>query len=527
MGDGSFIFPLIEKFMHLYTGSTEERLEESLSRNIYGVELDPILYEQCLEKIREQWGGIPPKHNFTQGDFFHHYQNCQTSHPGNNGNAMSAIQFSHIVGNPPFGGTLDTAIQDKLDEEFGFRDGQKIKKETYSFFIVKSLDLLAPQGRLLFICSDTFLTINTMRGLRKFMMDRGQVSISSLSNFSMETCQPMVVVRFKKSGFGHGVLVNGQALSRKSIMLTGNLSWRISPNLSKYFSGPSIGDFMVASSGMTVGRNEYFVRAIKNGQIMEPYDFEFYEDPITMEGEIARARLGKISRKRIAQIRTMELHKTKRRNIRITLRKVPIAITLPHPDYCYYNKGGKGIVYTPPQYAIYWKNEGEAVLTFKKNGNWYLHGVGGLPFFKKEGLTWQLISQKLRVRYLPEGYILDSGAPCAFTRNGIHKDEFFFIFGWTLTSICNYLLKEVINHTKNIQSKDCERLPYPFWVNRKKKAGIVQTVKLMINTAIAGKVFEHHSPEITWLEEQFAYSGNVEKVPPGRLKQCQMSWLEP
>ena len=520
MGDGSFVLPLIEKFMHLHTGSTEERLEKILSRNVYGVELDPILYERCLDNIRQHWGRVPQNHNFIQGDFFRSYQHHKIDRLPN--------AFSYIVGNPPFGGTLDTTIQDELDEELGFRDGHKIKKETYSFFLVKSLDLLAPQGRLLFICSNTFLTISTMRGLRQCLMNRGRVTISDLSQFSMETSHPMVVVRFTKSGWSHGVFINEHELPRTHICLTGNLSWRIAPSLLKYFSGPSLGDFMVASSGMTVGRNEYFVRAIQNGTIMEPYDFEFYDDPITLEKELARARLGKLSQKQISKIRGMERTGMTRRNIHVKKHDSPIAIRLPHPDYCYYNKGGRGIVYSPPTHVIYWKDDGDAVLTFKKNGNWYLHGVGGGPFFKKNGLTWQLISQRLRVRHLPEGYILDSGAPCAFLRKGIQNDEFYFIFGWTLTCTCNSLLKEVINHTKNIQSKDFERLPYPFWVDRKKKITIIQAVKRMIHEAMKGMSFDHNSPEISWLEEQFTCAGTVGTVASHSRpnKQCEMSFLE-
>ena len=58
--------------------------------------------------------------------------------------------------------------------------------------------------------------------------------------------------------------------------------------------------------------------------------------------------------------------------------------------------------------TIYWENDGEAVYTYKKTGKWYLHGVGGKPFFKKEGLSWALISDDIKVRYLPKNYILDS-----------------------------------------------------------------------------------------------------------------------
>jgi hypothetical protein len=36
--------------------------------------------------------------------------------------------------------------------------------------------------------------------------------------------------------------------------------------------------------------------------------------------------------------------------------------------------------------------------------------------------------------------------------------------GWLQTSLATRLLKEAVNHTRNIQGKDIERLPYPHWV---------------------------------------------------------------
>ena len=137
-------------------------------------------------------------------------------------------------------------------------------------------------------------------------------------------------------------------------------------------------------------------------------------------------------------------------------------------------------IFDKPKTYIYWKNDGEAVKTFKKTGPWYLHGIGGEKFFKKEGFTWRLISDDIRVRYLPKGYILDSGAPVGIINDGVDEDELYFIIGWLLTTKATYILKNTINHTKNIQSKDIEKLPYPIWVDDKIKIEIIQYVKELI-----------------------------------------------
>jgi len=242
-GDGSFVLPLIEKFLPLYDGPLPERLEQVLSRNLYGVELDPALHARCLANITRRWGCFPTRHNLWCADFF------QITFPAH---------FDYIIGNPPFGGTIAPELQDKLDREFGWRNGLKIKKETYSFFIVKCLDLLKPDGRLRFICSDTFLTINTMQGLRRLLLDSGAPGVTRLDVFSEETKYAMVVLDFAKTGPASTLTLDGKAVSREQIALTGNHSWQITDEYAPYFAGPKLGDLLLATSGMTIGDNNLF-----------------------------------------------------------------------------------------------------------------------------------------------------------------------------------------------------------------------------------------------------------------------------
>ena len=189
--------------------------------------------------------------------------------------------------------------------------------------------------------------------------------------------------------------------------------------------------------------------------------------------------------------------------MRVVRRNKPQTIRLPHPDYKPYNKSNAKIVFSPVDHMVYWRNEGEAVLAFKKSGNWYLRGVGGQPFFEREGLTWQLISSRLKTRYLPAGYILDSGSPCGFLRPGVPHEELLFILAWTLSPLCSQILKSVINHTMNIQSKDFERLPYPHWVIPEKKELAVRRIKDLIEQARQGRRFSFEAREIQDLGRLF------------------------
>jgi len=490
-GDGAFLIPLIRKFMKIHTGSQKDKLAKILTENIFSIEIDQLSYKQSILNIEKEFGILPKIHNLIQGDFFDFDSKNK--------------YFDFIVGNPPFGGTITPSKQDILDAKYGKRDGAKIKKETYSFFIVACVEMLSKSGQLKFICSDTFLTIPTMKGLREFLLNRGNIEVNKLDEFSDETTWPMVIMDFVLTGNKNNLIIDGKKLDRKVINLTGNKSWQIPDKFVKFFTGKKLGDFMVASSGMTIGRNEYFLRDINNNTIEEIYNFEFFNDPITLTKEKEKARLGILSNKQINSIKELEINGITQRNIRIVPRDKPKIINIPHKNYCLYNKASSDIIYAQPKYAIYWHNEGEAVLTFKKNGNWYLHGVGGRPFFKKEGLSWQLISSTLNTRYLPPNYILDSGAPCAFLHDNIDINELWFILGWTLTPLCTQILKKVINHTRNIQSKDFEKLPYPFWVNQSNKTKAINYIKAFVETAkTTGKKFDRTNDEMIKLFELYS-----------------------
>ena len=511
MGDGSFVIPLIEKMMALHSGDKARRLKKALRDNVFGVEIDPRLYARCLEKIKAKWGFLPQEHNLFCGDFL--LRKFLDKKGGN-------VLFNHVVGNPPFGGTINEGEQDSLDRLYGFRNGIKIKKETYSFFIVKSMDSLQPDGCLRFICSDTFMTIKTMKGLRDFLFCHSGVSVENINFFSDEVSQKTVLLCCDKKSRAL-VTVDGESLIADDIFATPNHSWRARGEWTKFFNGPKIGDMMIATSGMTVGKNALFVREIQNGAIIEPYSFSYYSRPVTLADETQKARLGKLSLASIRRIRKMEASGETVRDVRIEPLAKPLKIRLPHPDYCPYNKATNGVIYTPPRHVIFWRDNGEAVYTFKKNGNWYLRGVGGKKHFFREGLTWNLISQRLRMRYLPAGHVLDSGAPCAFLRDGVDRDELFFILAWSLSDLCNDILKNVINHTKNIQSKDVERLPYPFWTPEKDKRTAIRIMRETLDAMQKGGAPEEKS--IRLLNGIFSGYKETAQTPAARRAALQFS----
>lgn len=478
MGDGNFIIPIIDKFLNeVYNHikeTTQNKVNYILKNNLYGIEIDSEMVSKTISKIENHFSiKLDNDINFYNIDFF---------------DWNSDLVFDYIIGNPPFGGTLNMDNQEKLDKKYGKRFKKKIKKETYSFFLIKLIEEhLSDSGELIFILSDTFMTIKTMSGLRYFLIKNGYSEINNIDNFSEETSYNMVVFNFKNNQLMDYIKYNTNIITFDFMELTGNFSWQVPGSYSKYFKDIKIGDLMTGSGGLTTGKNEFFVRNIEEGEIIENYKFEFYDEPITLEKELQNARYNKLSDKLKNNIKLLEDKGIKKKNVSITKRENPISIKLPHPDYKYYNKSDGGILYSKPKYAIYWKNDGEAVRTYKKNGRWHLRGMGGLNYYEKEGITWQFISTQIKPKYLPKGYILDNSGPILVLKKDINDDELFFILSWLFTDMATILLKEVINHTRNIQSKDLERLPYPFWVSDEDKITIINKTKTMIDHIINNK----------------------------------------
>ena len=505
-GDGAFLSAIADKLADVSDANIRNRDVE-----ILGIEIDPLLVDKSRTITESNLSdGILYRMKVNQADFFKEYLASTTL--GDNDDAKKCLQresFDLVIGNPPFGGTFDHSIEDVLDTRLGTRLGKKIKKETYAFFIVACLDLLRMGGRLLFLCSDTLLTIPTMMGLRQFLMQSGDVKLYDVDDFSDETDYPILLLDFTKRGHSGKVERNSQTLDASAIRATPNLSWGITPELAKLFSSSLLGDYFIASSGMTTGRNELFIREIDEfNRIIEPYRFEFYDAPVTLSYELERARLGRLSAKRKRELILAEARGDTERRLRISKLDEPETVQLPDARYRPYNKANSHLVFSEPTHCIYWENDGDAVLTYKRTGNWYLRGVGGQPHFGREGVTWPLVATRFNPRFMPSGYILDSGAPCAFVRKGVNRDEIFFAIGWLLTDLANRVLKTVINHTRNIQSKDFERMPYPWWVTDDSKAAVVSEVKSMITDISKGR-------RLRWRDRQARRFDNLFAFPDG------------
>ena len=492
-GNGSFLAAASERLQALGRESGVRML---------GVEIDPRLAERCRTRLAHC-----PGIQVRECDFLSAHLAMLEGGPIFEASAdLQPESFDLIIGNPPFGGSFDRRIEDRLDAALGRRFGLKIKKETYAFFVVACVDLLRPGGRLAFICSDSLMTISTMKGLRSLLMRSGSVHVRRLDRFSGETDYPMVVLEFTKGLKAGLVKIDSTVVGKRLIRATPNLSWGVTPELGRLFEGPSMGDFMVGTGGMTIGRNEWFVRPIgPGGRVIEPFKFEFVQEPVTVEYEQARARHGKLPERRRAELEAAERAGATERRLRVTRRPTPLIVQWPDDRYRPYNKATSLLLHAEPSHCVFWERDGEALLTFKKTAHWHLRGIGGQPYFGREGLTWSLTGPRFQIRRLPPGFILDSGAPCAFLREGVAAEHLLLALAWLLSPLAQRTLKGVINHTRNIQGKDFERMPHPWWLNEARRSRAIELVAGMLAEAQAGRRWRGDEDEMRRLGDLFEF----------------------
>ena len=106
--------------------------------------------------------------------------------------------FDVVIGNPPYGATLNKVEKEFLKNEFkrsysGF--------DTYFFFFEKSIDLMASEGYLGFITPNTFLVVESGTPLRKYLINNTEIKslLETYNIFPDAVVEPITTI-LKKSG---------------------------------------------------------------------------------------------------------------------------------------------------------------------------------------------------------------------------------------------------------------------------------------------------------------------------------------
>jgi len=367
-------------------------------------------------------------------------------------------KFDIVVWNPPYGVDINNTEEKKkikrtlswIDKKFDKRYWLKIKKESYSYFIVNSVELLKDNWILSFITSDTFLTLWTFKGLRNFLIKEGkivEVGLSPKNLFKPFTTYPtasFLFVKNQKNDYLSMKKINKkedylkiEKITEKVISIEDILSF---DNMPLYYNAfDYIQDFkwkkklwevIKTVGGLTTWNNKLFIEQYDPG-IHKPFIWK---------------------------------------------------------SYAFYNKSLPWIRwFSEPKYVIKWTNNWEEIRKYKKEiWKWYLKWMWGEKYYFKEWIQINLIGSKINARYTPKDmYVFDAWSPMIVLRKNMSKtedtDELLFIMAYLNSNKASILLKNVINHTRNIQPKNIEALPYPEITEANKNKIITLTKEILDN----------------------------------------------
>lgn len=354
----------------------------------------------------------------------------------------SYSEFDFIVGNPPYlnkSSSYVRANKKKLQKIYGKINAH----ETYAMFIVNSIWRLKNGGKLGFITSDSFLTLNTHTRLRKFILNTCKIdeillAPKDLFNDQDVSTSTAIIILTKCDG------KENLKQRRENIM-------RIVPRLANdnEYQHPNIVYNYKQQSYELSPFNLFFTE-------MEKEIVDLFETSFRLENHI-RGYIGMHTHdnlKYIAAVEGTELAEIfKKRNDKIKdackQYKIIPKKELENGNWKpYLKRGGAEQYYRPIMEALEWTDESIPVYDIPEN----------VPF-EEEGIVISGISSRLAARYMPKGCYWDSNKAIGFKiKNNSISIE--YALALLNSSLYNYLAKGILNNTNSIQITGIHALPF-------------------------------------------------------------------
>lgn len=140
-GDGNILAVVVQRYIDdcRNNGFSRRKIKNGLSRDIYGVEIDPEQYKKCLEKLNTiiEQNDIPPVNWKLYNDDYLKMKSCED------------VDFDYIVGNPPYITYSELGKADQLFLKKTFESCKKGKFDYCYAFIEKAFRSYLVRGKWL------------------------------------------------------------------------------------------------------------------------------------------------------------------------------------------------------------------------------------------------------------------------------------------------------------------------------------------------------------------------------------------
>jgi adenine-specific DNA-methyltransferase len=148
-GDGAFLCQIVKRIVEK---APPKDVISILEKNIYGIELDFLVYQKCIENLNKIISGV--KWNI---------QNCDYL------TAKFDIKFDYIVGNPPYIRLHNLAPEQRYFLQQNYQFCKTGTTDIYIAFFEKALQEKSKNGVLCYITPNSFLRNDCAKNFRNFI----------------------------------------------------------------------------------------------------------------------------------------------------------------------------------------------------------------------------------------------------------------------------------------------------------------------------------------------------------------------